>query len=472
MPLINVRIAPVFLLAAALSAVASAGRDTASDQLDTYMKEQLGKKRSPSYSVAVVKDGKVVYAKGFGFADLENDVPAAPETVYRIGSITKQFTATMIMQLVVEGKLKLDDPFSKTLPDTPKTWDKVTVRQLLNHTSGIKSYTEVKDLFTGEAMKGTSPAGILKTVEKDPMDFEPGSKWHYNNTGYELLGMLIEKLDERTYAASLKARILDPLDMKNTFFTSEKALIKRRAQGYSLGKAGFEHASYLNMDWPYAAGSMESTVLDLAKWDAALYGDKILPQSALKQMWTPTKLTDGKMERYGFGWQVGAMNEVPIVEHGGGIHGFTTFIRRAPSKGLTVIVLTNTDGPSDPSGIARTAMGIVEPTLKAAAVSTIEDKNPAATAFAKSTLQLVLDGKLDRTKLTPDFSKALSPEMEKGAQESLGSLGKLEKFELVKEEVKDDVTWRTYRIVLGSTELKYDIALTAKGLISGLGVHQ
>ena len=178
-----------------------AGCKTYSDpkfgDVDYFLKEQIAKKVSPSISVAIVKNGLVVYAKAFGYADLENDVLATPQSVYRIGSITKQFTATMIMQLVGEGKLKLDQPIRSVLTDTPETWSKVTVRELLNHTSGIKSYTEVKGLFDDAALKPTTPAGILKTVEMDPLDFPPGTAWHYDNSGYEVLGMLIEKLDGR-----------------------------------------------------------------------------------------------------------------------------------------------------------------------------------------------------------------------------------------------------------------------------------
>jgi CubicO group peptidase (beta-lactamase class C family) len=153
----------------------------------------------------VVKDGRVVYAKAFGYADLENDVPATPQSVYRMGSITKQFTATMIMQLVHEGKLTLDTTAISVLPDLPKPWEKITVRELLNHTSGLKNYTAVEGIFDDAALKPTTPAGILKTVANDPLDFPSGTKWSYSNTGYEVLGMLIEKLDGRSYEACMPA---------------------------------------------------------------------------------------------------------------------------------------------------------------------------------------------------------------------------------------------------------------------------
>lgn len=459
-----------------LSLIALASIGLASPQasrfrpLDDYFKDQIGNHRSPAISVAVVQNGRVVYAKGFGYADLENDIPATPETVYRIGSITKQFTATMIMQLIHEGKLSLDQRFRTVLPDTPAAWDAVTVRELLNHTSGIKSYTEIPGLFDDAALKPTMPAGILKTVATAPLDFAPGSSWHYDNTGYEILGMLIEKLDGRPYTASLHARILDPVGMHSTYFTSERTVVKNRAQGYDPSSGAFRHAAYLNMDWPYAAGSIESTVLDLAKWDAALYGDKVLPQASLRQMWTPTVLTSGKTQDYGFGWSLGKVNGIGLVEHGGGIHGFTTFIRRAPAKGLTVIVLTNS-GDADPQKEAVAAMGLVDPTLKPAPAPTVSDRDPAATLFARQILQSILDGKLDRSKLTPEFSKFITPELEKGAHEQLASMGPVKAFRLVADKSKPGEKIRDYQATLGIENMIISITQDAHGLISGIALH-
>ncbi len=253
----NLSIAMPFLPLAILAVV----RQTQfpADKLDTYFKDLIAKKKSPSIAVSIQVGNKVVYAKGFGMADLESDTPANEHTVYRLGSLTKQFTSAMIMQLVNEKKLALDDPASKHLPKLPKAWAKVTVRQLLTHTSGIKSYTELPEFMQEISLKSVKPEGILATVESFPLDFEPGTKWHYSNTGYEVLGMLIEKFDGRKYATSLKARILDPLGMTETYFVSEKDVVKHRAQGYTLKNGDFAHAGYLNMDWPYAAGSIVGT---------------------------------------------------------------------------------------------------------------------------------------------------------------------------------------------------------------------
>ena len=437
--------------------------------MDRYLADLISTGKAPSVAVAVVRNGKVVYAKGFGFADLENNVPAAPHTVYRLGSITKQFTATMIMQLVYEGKLRLDELVISVLPDSPKGWAKVTVRNLLNHTSGIKSYTEIPGIFADAALKPVTPAGILKTVNSFPLDFEPGSAWHYDNSGYEVLGLIIEKLDARKYEASLRARILKPLGMSETYFTSERTVVKGRAQGYSPMGTGFQHALYLNMGWPYAAGSMESTVLDLAKWDAALYGDAILPQASLNQMWTKTVLTNGKVQAYGFGWSLGTIEGVQLVEHGGGIHGFTTFIRRAPSKALTVIVLSNSDAaPSQ--DIATKVMGLADATLRVMPAKPIKDDAPAKTKLARETMQSILDDKLDTTKFTPEFAKTLTPDLIKGAAKQFGALGKLTRFELTSGEAKNGFETRTYRMTLGTTDFLVTVVIDKDGLISNLDV--
>ena len=466
----STRLAATLLSTICIGTLAHAQADEAGfKKLDSYFAAQLAKKKTPSISVAVVQKGKVIYGKGFGIANLEDQVPATANSVYRIGSITKQFTATMIMQLVKEGKLRVDDPFETILDDMPRAWAKVTVRNLLNHTSGVKSYTEISGLFAGDAMKPTNPAGIIKKVADAPLDFEPGTKWHYSNSGYELLGMIIEKLDKRTYAESLSARILTPLGMTNTYFVSENQVVPHRAQGYSNSNVGFRHSQYLNMDWPYAAGSIESTVLDLAKWDAALYGDSILPQDMLAQMWTATTLADGTPQQYGFGWQFSKSNGVDIVEHGGGIHGFTTQIRRCPTLGITVIVLTNSDSGGDPATLAKEAMGIVEPSLQPKAGV---DKSPTTTKHDQEVLQSLLDGKLDRTSLTPEFAVKLTPEKLAAAKSQLAALGKILKFEYVSEQVIEPLNARIYKVTFALVELTYSIAVDSDGKIGGLEIHQ
>lgn len=438
--------------------------------IDRFCLDQVKQMRTPSASVAVVKEGKVIFAKAYGLAEMENDVRATPHHVYRLGSITKQFTATMIMQLVSEGKLKLDDSARKHLPELPESWKDVTVRHLLNHTSGIKSYTELPGLFQGDAMKPTTPIGIVKKVFDIPLESTPGSKYHYNNTGYEILGMLIEKLDARTYAVSLKTRILDPLGMKETYFTSESAVVKKRTQGYSWDGKQYRRAQYLNMDWPYAAGSMESTVFDLAKWDAALYGNLVLPQETLKQMWTPARLTDGKTNDYGFGWALGSVKGASLVEHGGGIHGFTSYIRRAPSKKLTTIVLVNSDSASADQ-LAVRLMGYVDSELKVEPPKPIIDRDPEFTKKVRRLVESITEGKPETLLLTEKLQKRLTPEIVAEAREQLSLLGKLEKIELSGDTKEESGRRLTYSGKFGENTIRFVFLVLPSGLIDEIGIR-
>lgn len=454
---------------AAFIVLAALQQPAPAEKLDAYFKDLVAKKRSPSYAVCILKDGKVAYAKGYGWANLEHEVPATEHTVYRIGSLTKQFTATMIMQLVNEKKITLDEPAIKYLTKLPKSWSKVTIRQLLSHTSGVKSYTELPEFMAEYSYKSVKPEGILAVVEAAPLDFEPGSKWHYSNTGYEVLGMIIEKFDGRKFAASLKARILDPLGMTETYFTSEKDVVLRRAEGYSVKNGGFTHAGYLNMDWPYAAGSMESTVSDLAKWDAALGTEKLLPKASWDQLWTPTKLTSGAATTYGLGWGVGKLGSEPMIGHTGGINGFSTVMNRIPSKALSIIVLCNSEA-ADPSAAAIEATYLFDPTLRPVVVK-VEDKEPAKTAAAKVAFEDLMAGKVDRTKFTPQMNGIMTDEMVKAGKDQLTKFGKLESFEFIGEKTESELKLRLYQAMVGTTVVKMDVALAPDGKIAMLKLH-
>lgn len=445
--------------------------DSVSASIDRYLQDVIKAKETPGISVAVCRNGKPIYQKGFGYAELQNSVRATSKTVYRIGSVTKQFTSAIIMQLEREGKLGLDDPASKYIDGLPPTWSKVTIRHLLTHTSGIPSYTNLPNFLEQFSHKSAVPKDILNTVIDKPLEFEPGSKWEYNNTGYVMLGMVIEKVDGRPYGKSLHARIIDPLGMTQTFFTSEQTVVPNRAQGYTWGQKGFDNSSFINMDWPYAAGSMESTVEDLAKWDAALYTEKILPVTSWKQVWTPYVLSTGVNSKYGFGWIVDKRDGVDYVEHGGGINGFTCGIKRIVSKGLTIIVLTNSE-TADPNGNATKIAGLVDPSLKPKVVASASDSDPAMTKAARELFAGALQGNLDRTKLTPECSKQISPEMVAQVHEKLSSIGKLTTFELMSDSSKDGLRTRTYLAKIGARDFKIKFVTNAKGLIEDIDISR
>lgn len=293
-------------------------------------------------SILVAEKGKIIYEKGFGMANMEWAVPNQPDTKFRIGSVTKQFTAALILQLVEEGKVKLDGKITDYLPDYRKdTGEKVTIHQLLNHTSGIPSYTGQPNFFAEVSRNPYSVADFVKKFAGGDLEFEPGSKFSYNNSGYFLLGAIIEKVTGKSYETVLTERILKPLGMTSTGYDNHSPLVQKRASGYEKRPAGYINAPYLDMSLPYAAGSMYSTVGDLYKWDQSLYEDKILSADSKKLMFTPG------LGNYGYGQTIADRPvgktelKTKVIHHGGGINGFNSLLTRFVDKQQTIILLDN-----------------------------------------------------------------------------------------------------------------------------------
>lgn len=306
----------------------------------------------PGAAVIVVRDGKVIFRKGYGKANLELGVPVEPDMVFRLGSITKQFTAVAVLMLAEQGKLSLDDDLTKFLPDYPTKGQKITVEQLLTHTSGIKSYTALPEWF-GQWRKDFPLAELIAMFKDKPLDFAPGERWAYNNSAYVLLGAVIEKASGQTYKDFIEKQIFAPLGMKQSFYDDTARVIPRRVSGYSKSPAGYVNAAYLSMTQPHAAGALVSTVDDLALWDAALRTDKLLKQETLKRAWTSAKLNDGRATHYGYGWRITSYEGHRIIEHGGGINGFATDALHLPDERIFVAVLTNRDhGNPAPNEVA------------------------------------------------------------------------------------------------------------------------
>jgi CubicO group peptidase (beta-lactamase class C family) len=288
-------------------------------------------------TVLVVKDGKTLIDQGYGSADLEWNIPNTPTAKFRLGSITKQFTAASILLLEERGKLKIDDPISKYLPDAPPAWQKITIYNVLTHTSGIPSFTGFPD-YNATEWKDTTPAELVARFRDKPLDFEPGSKFSYSNSGYVLLGYLIEKISGQTYADFLQQNIFTPLGMADTGIDSNAAILPQRAQGYSPSPNGTHHAGYISMTIPFSAGALYSTTGDLFKWEQGLFGGKILNPASLAKMTTPFK------ENYAMGLTVVTRDGHKRIAHGGGIEGFNTALEFYPDDKLIVIVLGNLNG--------------------------------------------------------------------------------------------------------------------------------
>jgi CubicO group peptidase (beta-lactamase class C family) len=341
-----VAMAMVSLLLPALNAQTNASQDAAG----TYVHEEMQRQHIPGLALLVSRGGKTVRAEGFGLANVELQVAVKPETVFQSGSVGKQFTATAVMMLVEEGKIGLDDPLTKYFPNAPASWKEVTVRQLLSHTGGFGDYPDNFDF-----RKDWTEAELLTLVESIPLAYPPGTKWDYSNLGFLTLGILIHQVTGEFYGDFLQQRIFQPLGMRTTRIISEADIVPNRAAGYRLVKGELKNQEWVApMVNTTADGSLYFSILDLAKWDAALYTERLLTRSSLDQMWTPAKLKNGQPNKdgYGFGWFIGQRHGHRVISHDGAWQGFKTAIARYVDDQLTVVVLANL-AEADPGAIAE-----------------------------------------------------------------------------------------------------------------------
>ena len=312
--------------------------------------------RAAGMSIAAVRGGDTLLIEEFGHADLELGVLTPPDAVYEVGSVTKQFTAAAVLLLQEEGQLSLDDPLTKWLPDYPAGDRTVTVRRLLDHTSGIKGYTEMRHLWAEIAPLELPRDTLVTLFSAEPFEFEPGTAMTYNNSAYFLAGLIIEAASGMSYEDFVEERLFAPAGMTNSRYCHKEELVPRRAKGYEPGDDGLQPAPYLNHLWPYAAGSLCSTVRDLMAWNEALHGDgeggEILSPESYRLMITPEPLLDGTELRYAKGLAITDRDGATGIRHGGGIFGFVTDLRYLPAEDLSIAVLINTAGGAASSDIA------------------------------------------------------------------------------------------------------------------------
>jgi D-alanyl-D-alanine carboxypeptidase len=313
--------------------------------------EAYQKERRFIGAVFVAKGGSVLLDKGYGMADIEWDVPNGPTTKFRLGSITKQFTATAVMQLEEQGKLSVNDRACKYFDGCPEAWKQITIHQLLSHTSGIPSYTADPEFGKPRFMRvPLTPVEILLLSKDKPLEFDPGTKWKYDNSGYIFLGVIIEKVSGEKYADYLRKHIFSPLGMNDSGYDDAATILKNRASGYRPAGDGFANAEYLDMSLPYAAGSLYSTTRDMYLWDRSLYTDKLVSKASRNAMFTPV------MSNYGYGLAVAPMFNHKQIGHNGGINGFSTDLLRFPDDDAVVIVLSN-NAAGNADGVARALAG-------------------------------------------------------------------------------------------------------------------
>ncbi len=306
------------------------------------------KEGDPGAAVLVAQNGRILYQNGYGYADIGNRVRITPETKFRIGSITKQFTAAAILKLQEDGKLSVDDKLSKYYPDFPHG-DEITLYHLLTHTSGLANYTNKPD-FLRKVMTETTPAEIVEAIKKDKPDFNPGEKWEYCNSGYFLLGCIVEKVSGKSLETFIQETFFDPLGMKNTGMHHWNRILEREATGYSYVGGKVQRSIDWDMSWAGGAGALYSTVGDLYRWNNALFNGKVLTAASLEAAFTPAQLKDGKVaaavgQGYGFGWIVGKLRGLRSLAHDGALHGFVSYLMQLPDQKFTVAVLANNDPP-------------------------------------------------------------------------------------------------------------------------------
>jgi len=433
------------------------------DEVDKLVRAMMQERQIPGAAVAVVKNGKIVKKQGYGLANVELDVPATADTVFEIGSVTKQMTGAAIMLLVEDGKISLDEKISKYLPGTPDAWKNVSVRNLLTHTSGIKSYTAIGVGF--ELSKHLKRDEFIKALAAYPLDFETGSRYSYSNSGYNLLGFIIEAASEKSYWDFMRERIFQKLGMTQTFDRDPKYIVKRRATGYEL-----ENNSLIGRDYDltdvFSAGAIVSTVGDLAKWDAAWRNDTLLKKESKALVWTPFVLNDGKPYPYGFGWSVTDFREHKLIGHSGSTAGFSAQILRFTDDDLSVVVLVNLGTGAHAGTIARGIAKVYIPSISIKEIKGRSGSNSELSQKFADGLRGRMEEKFSTDLFTDDLIKSLSTKRAKAESQRIASFGEVKGFMLVGEETLNGVKIYRSRVETAKRLFLWRFAVNGEGKIT------
>ncbi|MBK9153962.1 MAG: beta-lactamase family protein [Chloracidobacterium sp.] len=438
------------------------------DQVDDYVRTVLAERHAPGIAVAVIKNGKVVKLRGYGLASVEFGVPVTTETVFEIGSVSKQMTAAAILLLVEDGKVSLDAPISTYIVNIPDAWKGVTVRHLLTHTSGVKSYTGL-DGF--ELWRRLKTEDFIHNLSSHPLEFTPGERNIYSNSGYTLLGHIIQTVSGKPYMQFMRERIFTPLGMTKTADRDPQFIIPNRAVGYEwsidrlTGRDG-------NLTDLMGAGSIVSTISDMVKWDAALNGKNFLKPESRAEWWKQYIFTNGKPSVYGFGWRISEIRGRKLIGHTGQTAGFGAANFRYVDDGVTVIVLTNLGEIGLGGQIATRIAKFYAPALSLKAV--IGKPEPVAGLGEKllAVLRARNEGTLDPAPLTPQLMRSLSTERAKANYRRIASLGAPANAIFVEsDETGTRPTYR-YRVEAGKRMFLWRVAVNDEGRISDLSMEE
>jgi CubicO group peptidase (beta-lactamase class C family) len=447
------------ILAVLLIAGSAAG--VRADAIDDYIRAEMARQHVPGLALAILRHGQLVRVQSYGFANLELQVPVHPDTLFQSGAVGKQFTAAAVMLLVEDGKLGLDESIRKYLPDAPRSWAPITIRQLLNHTSGLPTNPN------GDIRREYTDDEMLQGLYQRELLFTPGTRWNYSNSGYVTLGIVIKKITGEPYGDLLAKRLFAPLGMQTARQIDDRAIVLNRAAGYQLRNGALRNQEWVSYTANSTAdGSLYLSALDYARWEAGVFGRKVLKPESWAEMAQPARLANGATHPYNFGWFLEHSAGQEIWRHSGGWQGFQAFIIRYRGDELTIVVLANSDS-GRPVTMARHVAGLLDPKLAQPQGAPIEDRKPQVTARLQSLLQQIAAGKTNHQ----DFafiSKQDLAEMMSGYQKTLKSLGSPREIALfARDESGDEQAYR-YRARYDKGVLEVNLSYAANGKIAGL----
>jgi len=463
-----VRCLVLILYATGATSATGSGFSDLENEIDTFVQQEMQRQKVPGIAVAVIRGADVLVARGYGEANLELNVPVSRSTIFQSGSIGKQFTAVAVMMEVEAGRLLLDESVTKYFTDAPPAWRPITVRHLLTHTSGIPSYS-THDI---DDRKDYTEDEFLKAAYALPLEFEPGTRWSYSNTGYAVLGFLIHKVSGRFYGDILHDRVFVPLEMKTARIISEEDIVPNRAAGYRLLGGQIKNQEWIAPTLNTTAdGSLYMCINDYVAWDRGLRANALLTPASWAEIYKPAVLKSGRTVPYGFGWNVEQSRGQPWYHHNGGAQGFATSISRYLGDDLTVIVLTNL-AEADPSAFVDGISQAFDPTLaKLEPDSPISDRSPDVTRRVRELLQKAGAGTLSRQDLAM-VRRDYFPEEFDAAIALVRPLGEIERLDLLKRQQWGDDTQYWYRAAYRQQQLLVEVAFTPGGQVSSFYVDR
>jgi D-alanyl-D-alanine carboxypeptidase len=448
----------VFVLFAFAGPLAAQVPPAATAKIDAAAEKALADSGAPSVSIAVVKDGRIAYVKAYGNSRLEPATGARPEMRYSIGSVSKQFMAGAILMLVEEGKLSLDDPVGRYLPNLTRA-NEVTIKQLLSHTSGYQDYYPL-DYVAPFMQKPVTADDILKTWAGKPLDFDPGTRWQYSNTNYVAAGRILERVTGAPFASFLQARIFGPLGMSSVIDLDEKSLTESDAAGHTrFGLGPARPVAPEGRGWLFAAGELAMTAQDLARWDISLIEHKLLKPQSLDTMMNPVRLKNGAPTGYALGVGVSDADGHPMLRHEGGVSGFVSLNTVWPDARAAVVVFANMDGSTAPFVI----------TSRIAPLLLAEEEDPQAAQQLEQARRIfsgLQEGRIDRALLNSDADAYFTPQVLQDAAASLGPLGAPESFRQASVELRGGMTYRHFQIGFKGKSLYLNTFTTVDGKLA------